>query len=182
VREGSSPSLFQAFPLTFGGIPLTHCSVAKSVVVCTGVGRGGWGVQMPEYERGRTLVILMGVARLQQVVDVLLGVSSLTGPIPASMSNTFILPTTTTMTTHYPPYLPIAIIERASMPDQQVTGGTLSTIMQALEAGGPQRPPGMIIVGWSILGLWGDGVAGERVLDEGEGDDEGARREMDVDL
>jgi len=57
-------------------------------------------------------------------------------------------------TTRYPPYLPIAIIERASMPDQHVTSGTLSTIVQALEAGGPQRPPGMIVVGWSVLGLF----------------------------
>ena len=168
---------------TFGGIPLTHRGLAESVVVCTGVGRGGRGVQMPEYERGRTLVILMGVARLQRVVDALLGVSSLTGPAPASMPNTStssITTTTTTAitTTRYPPYLPIAIIERASLPDQRVTSGTLSTIVQALDAGGPQRPPGMIVVGWSVLGLWGDGAAGAGVLDEGEGD-EGARRERD---
>ena len=167
---------------TFGGIPLTHRGLAESVVVCTGVGRGGRGVQMPEYERGRTLVILMGVARLQRVVDALLGVSSLTGPAPASASNTPTLSTTATTTpytpTHYPSYLPIAIIERASMPDQRVTSGTLSTIVQALEAGGPQRPPGMIVVGWSVLGLWGDGAAGAGVLDEAEGD-EGARRERD---
>ena len=169
---------------TFGGIPLTHRGLAESVVVCTGVGRGGRGVQMPEYERGRTLVILMGVARLQRVVDALLGVSSLTGPAPASTSNKPTSSTTTTTKTtpytlaRYPPYLPIAIIERASMPDQRVTSGTLSTIVQALEAGGPQRPPGMIVVGWSVLGLWGDGAAGEGVLDEGEGD-EGARKERD---
>jgi len=176
---------------TFGGIPLTHRGIAESVVVCTGVGRGGRGVQMPEYERGRTLVILMGVARLQRVVDALLGVSSLTGPAPASTSNvsapstatttttTTTTTATTTTTTRYPAYLPIAIIERASMPDQRVTSATLSTIVQALDAGGPQRPPGMIVVGWSVLGLWGDGAAGEGVLDEGEGDDEGARRERD---
>ena len=147
--------------------------------MCTGVGRGGRGVQLPEYERGRTLVILMGVARLQRVVDALLGVSSLTGPAPASMSNiSASSTTTTTTTTRYPPYLPVAIIERASMPDQRVTSGTLSTIVQALDAGGPQRPPGMIVVGWSVLGLWADGAAGAGVLDEGEGD-EGARKERD---
>ena len=99
---------------------------------------------MPEYERGRTLVILMGVARLQRVVDALLGVSCLTGPTPASTSNTSTssttTTTTTTTTTRYPPYLPIAIIERASMPDQRVTSGTLSTIVQALEAGDHSAP------------------------------------------
>ena len=41
--------------------------------------------------------------------------------------------------------IPIAIIERASMPDQTVMSGTLSTIVQALEAGGPQGPQGMIM-------------------------------------
>jgi len=65
VRRGSGPSSFQLISSTlagptFGGIPLTHRAIAESVVVCTGVGRGGRGVQMPEYERGRMLVILMG--------------------------------------------------------------------------------------------------------------------------
>jgi len=106
---------------TFSSIPVTHHSVSECVVVCTGVGMGGTGVQMPEYERGRTLVILMGVARLQGVVDALMGVSSLTEPTPASTtSSTMTMTTTTTTTTCYPPYLPIAIIERPSMPDQRV--------------------------------------------------------------
>ena len=113
--------------------------VTESVVVCTGVGRE---VQVPESERGRTLVILIGVARLQGVVDALLGVSLLTGP---TLASTFKTSTTTTTTvapyssTRYLPCLPLAIIERASMPDQRVTSGTLSTIVQALEATAPLR-------------------------------------------
>jgi len=131
-----------------------HRGIAESVVVhwCG----EGVGVQMPEYERGRTSVILMGVARLQRVVDALLVVSSLTArPTPASTTSTSATTTATTpyTSTCYPSYLPVAIIECTSMPDQRATSGTLSTIVQTLEAGGPQRPPGMIVVGWSVLGL-----------------------------
>jgi len=157
VRDGWSPSSFQASPPPWPGrrSVVSHAPRYSRERGCVHWCGEGWeGVQMPEYERGRTLVILMGVARLQRVVDALLGVSSLSGPAPASTSTSSITTTTTPYTpTRYPPYLP--------------------------EAGGPQRPPGMIVVGWSGLGLWGDGAAGEEVLDEGEGDDEGARKERD---
>ena len=95
---------------------------------------------MPEYERGgRTSVILMGVARLQRVVDALLVVSSLTGPTPASTTSTSATTTATTpyTSTCYPSYLPVAI---TSMPDQRATSGTLSTIVQTLEAGDHSDP------------------------------------------
>ncbi|KAF8657157.1 hypothetical protein AX16_002271 [Volvariella volvacea WC 439] len=125
---------------TFAGIPVTQRGVAESFVVCTGVGRGGKEVKLPGYKRENTLVILMGVARLERVVEVLTstgGGKGREGPA-------------------YPPHLPIAIIERATMPDQRVVSSTLKDIVKALESVGDQRPPGMIVVGWSVLALVGE--------------------------
>ncbi|CCO34058.1 uroporphyrin-III C-methyltransferase [Rhizoctonia solani AG-1 IB] len=53
----------------------------------------------------------------------------------------------------YPPSTPIAIIERASMPDQRVIATSLDKIERALEREGGGRPPGMVIVGWSVVAL-----------------------------
>ncbi|KAJ6536510.1 hypothetical protein DFH09DRAFT_1178754 [Mycena vulgaris] len=64
----------------------------------------------------------------------------------------------------YSHYMPIAIIERASMPDQRVVVSTLRDV-------GEQRPPGLMIVGWAVVALWEAGDV--EVLGEGaEADDE----------
>ncbi|KAH9929786.1 uroporphyrin-III C-methyltransferase [Fomitopsis serialis] len=128
---------------TFAGIPVTQRGAAESFIVCTGVGRGGKQVQLPGYVRSRTLVILMGVARLQEMLDTLLAESG----EPATRRDGVAFPACT----------PMAIVERASMPDQRVTLSTIRDIAAALESGGEQRPPGMIVVGWSIMSLWGKG-------------------------
>jgi uroporphyrin-III C-methyltransferase len=133
---------------TFAGIPVTQRGVAESFIVCTGVGRQGKEVKLPGYDRGRTLIILMGVARLAKVLQALQEEgSSSKRDGPSFSANT-----------------PIAIIERGSMPDQRVITSTLQNIVAALESVGQQRPPGMIVVGWSILALWGGGDVA--VLDE----------------
>ncbi|KAI0053399.1 uroporphyrin-III C-m [Auriscalpium vulgare] len=140
----------------FAGIPVTQRGAAESFTVCTGVGRQGKEVTLPGYERARTLVVLMGVARLTQVLDTLLS------PECARRAGT-----------SYPAHTPIAIIERASMPDQRVIASTLVHIGAALESAGPQRPPGMIIIGWAVPALWGDGEL--TVLDEGAESRDGER-------
>ncbi|KAI0297556.1 tetrapyrrole methylase [Multifurca ochricompacta] len=123
------------------GIPVTQRGAAESFIVCTGVGRQGQDVVLPGYDRARTLVILMGVARIAQVLE------TLVTPVPTSRRNG----------PPYPTHMPIAIIERASMPDQRTITSTLAHVTTALESSGTQRPPGMIVVGWSILSLWGVG-------------------------
>ncbi|KAH9980771.1 tetrapyrrole methylase [Russula compacta] len=123
------------------GIPVTQRGAAESFIVCTGVGRQGHDVVLPGYERTRTLVILMGVARIAQVLEAL--------QAPHSVERRDGPP--------YPPLTPIAIIERASMPDQRVITSTLAHVRTALESNGAQRPPGMIVVGWAVLSLWGSG-------------------------
>ncbi|THG96309.1 hypothetical protein EW026_g5504 [Hermanssonia centrifuga] len=136
---------------TFAGIPVTQRGAAESFIVCTGVGRQGKEVKLPGYERSRTVVVLMGVARLPQVLDTLQStldhVSSRRGGAP------------------YPTNTPIALIERASMPDQRVIFSTLHDITAALDSVGEQRPPGMLVIGWSVLSLWDKGDMS--VLDEG---------------
>ncbi|RDB24496.1 putative uroporphyrinogen-III C-methyltransferase [Hypsizygus marmoreus] len=135
---------------TFAGISVTQRGVAESFVVCTGVGRKGKEVQLPGYERAKTLVILMGVARLPQVIKALTGEEEMKGRRDGIA---------------YPLHTPIAIIERASMPDQRVISSTLKDIVVAMESAGEQRPPGMMIIGWAVLALWGKGDVA--VLDEG---------------
>jgi uroporphyrin-III C-methyltransferase len=66
----------------------------------------------------------------------------------------------------YPPYSPIAIIESASMPGQRIIAGTLKSIQAAMDSIGEQRPPGMIVIGWTVLALWGEGEV--TVLDDDE--------------
>ena len=154
VVPGVSSAL--AGPLC-AGIPVTQRGAAESFIVCTGVGRQGQDVVLPGYERARTLVILMGVARITQLLETLQTLDSTArrnGP-------------------PYPAHTPIAIIERASMPDQRVITSTLAHIESALESNGTQRPPGMIVIGWSILSLWGDGDMS--VLDKGAEEEDGSR-------
>ena len=134
----------------FAGIPVTQRGAAESFIVCTGVGRGGKGVKLPGYERSRTLVILMGIARLDAVLNTLQNPS---------------LPPEKRDGPAYPWYTPIALIERATMPDQRTVFSTLRDVSAALESVGEQRPPGMIVVGWSVLCLWKQGDVS--VLDPG---------------
>jgi uroporphyrin-III C-methyltransferase len=154
VVPGVSSAL--AGPLC-AGIPVTQRGAAESFIVCTGVGRQGQDVVLPGYERARTLVILMGVARITQLLETLQTLD----------------PTGKRHGPPYPAHTPIAIIERASMPDQRVITSTLAHIASALESNGAQRPPGMIVIGWSILSLWGDGDMS--VLDKGAEDEDESR-------
>ena len=140
---------------TFAGIPVTQRGVAEALIVCTGVGRRGKDMQLPGYERARTLVVLMGVARLTHVIAALQDPAQSTRREGAA----------------YPPHTPIAIVERASMPDQRVIVSTLRDVVRALEGEGEQRPPGLMIIGWAVLALWG--VGDVEVLEDGaEKDDE----------
>ncbi|KAJ9124062.1 hypothetical protein QFC22_000855 [Naganishia vaughanmartiniae] len=155
VVPGVSSAL--AGPLMMN-IPVTQRGVAESMVLCTGVGRKGKAVQLPGYVRSRTLVVLMGVARIKQVLQVLLRPADQPVDDPETQG--------WRDGAAFPPYLPIAIIERASSHDQRMVASTLDGIEQALEQCGEQRPPGMMIIGWSVLCLEGQGEV--TVLDEEE--------------
>ncbi|KAG1763933.1 uroporphyrin-III C-methyltransferase [Suillus occidentalis] len=160
VVPGVSSAL--AAPI-FAGIPVTQRGVAESVVVCTGVGRQGKEVKLPGYERSRTVLVLMGVARIAQVVGAMVRNDNGSGEgLQSGEGRREGRP--------YPRNTPIAIIERGSMPDQRVVASTLGDICEALDSAGEQRPPGMMVVGWSVLALQGTGDTS--VLAEGEERDE----------
>jgi uroporphyrin-III C-methyltransferase len=150
--------------LTFAGMSITQRGVAESFVVCTGVGRNGKEVKLPGYDRGRTLVILMGLTKLGTIL------SSLLKP-EASFRRDGLA---------YPPHTPIAIVERASLPDQRIVESTLDRIETAIQYVGDQRPPAMLIIGWTVPALWGKGAINH--LDENpEGDAESVMKWLDAD-
>lgn len=151
VIPGISSAL--AAPLMMG-IPVTQRGVAESLVLCTGVGRQGKAVQLPGYVKSRTLVMLMGVARISQIIEVLTSTTATTATGRDGAA--------------YPPHLPIAVIERASSPDQRVILSTLEKIQPALKQV-DERPPGMMLVGWAALALEGKGRVD--VLDRSEDDE-----------
>ncbi|SCZ89072.1 BZ3500_MvSof-1268-A1-R1_Chr1-1g00934 [Microbotryum saponariae] len=129
---------------TINGIPVTQRGVAETMVVSTGVGRGGRELGVEPYERAKTLVVLMGVARLDSLVEALL----------------------THKEAAYPPYLPIALIERASSPDQRVVCATIESLSDVLKRLSPHRPPGMLVIGWGVMCLEGtEGKGDMTVLD-----------------
>lgn len=136
VIPGVSSAL--AGPLMMG-IPVTQRGVAESMIMCTGVGRMGKSVQLPGFLKSRTTCILMGVARIGSIVTVL------THPDQPGRDGHA-----------YPGHLPIAIIERASSPDQRVILSTLTNIEEALKSV-EERPPGMMLVGWAAMCLEGAG-------------------------
>lgn len=143
----------------FAGISVTQRGAAESFIVCTGVGRKGKEVILPGYQRGRTLIMLMGMARLGPVVQ---GLTDTSDSYTRRDGDPFPLNT------------PIALIERASMPDQRVIETTLRDVEAALEDAGEQRPPGMFVVGWAAPALWAEGSVD--VLDgDSERDDERVR-------
>ncbi|KZV80918.1 tetrapyrrole methylase, partial [Exidia glandulosa HHB12029] len=121
-------------------IPVTQRGVADALAVCTGVGRGGKGASVPGYERSRTTCVLMAAARVGALCEAMLA------PECSRRSGDA-----------YPPHLPVALIERASMRDQRVMCTTLQDLEEAMVALGEQRPPGMLVVGWSVLCLDGEG-------------------------
>ncbi|KAL7423532.1 uroporphyrin-III C-methyltransferase [Cryptotrichosporon argae] len=157
------------------GIPVTQRGVAESLVICTGVGRGGKKVQLPGYVRSRSVAILMGVARIGAVVDVLTSAHAARGDEGQGGSGSEVGGAGEAEGegegrdgAAYPPHLPIAVIERGSSDDQRVVLSTLADIAAALESV-EQRPPGMMLVGWAAMCLEGAGTVD--VLDTPEADE-----------
>lgn len=105
----------------FAAIPATHRGIADQVLICTGTGRKGAPLDPPEFVASRTLVLLMSLHRLSALVDDLTNKG-------------------------YPKELPVAVLERASCPDQRVIRTSLEHVCAAVEEEG-SRPPGLLVVG-----------------------------------
>lgn len=117
------PGLSSAYtaPL-YARIPITHRGVANQVVICTGYGRDASVVDAPEYRKEQTVVLLMAVGRIADIAQAMIAQH------------------------HYPPATPVAIIERATTPQQRVLYGQLHDIGAVAVAQNAQ-PPATIVVG-----------------------------------
>ncbi len=125
----------------YAGIPVTHRRYTSAFAVVTGHGSGenSCDLDWDALARIGTLVILMGLGRLESIVSTLRahGRSAST---------------------------PVAVISRATRPDQRVTRGTLQDIVR--KASG-LRSPATIVVGrvaelGEALSWFDTGVAGQR--------------------
>lgn len=105
-------------------IPATHRDVADQVLICTGTGRRGTLPNLPEFIKSRTTVFLMALHRVVDLIPKLIGDKN------------------------WDPNLPVAIIERASCPDQRIIRTTLGNVAEAVEACG-SRPPGLLVTGYA---------------------------------
>ncbi len=158
---GLSSSL--AAPLS-AGIPVTQRGVSDSLVLCTGVGRKGNKTVMPGYKRSRTLVVLMGVARVAELVETLCSPFASVRVAKkreqrkmseATEGKKVIEGGTYRDGRAYPRYLPVALIERGTCPDQRVLLTTLGALESSISKIGDGRPPGMMVIGWSCFAMEG---------------------------
>lgn len=107
----------------YSGIPLTHRDHAQSVRFVTGHTKNGkLAYQWDEFLNDReTLVFYMGLVGLPLIRAGLLEAGR-------------------------PPSTPVALVERATTPDQRVIAGTLETIVDQVQSKEP-KPPTLIIIG-----------------------------------
>ncbi len=101
------------------GIPVTHRGTSRAVIVTTG-DKGLDPVAAAAIAGGATAVILMGVARLAEIVDTALAAG-------AHQS------------------LPVAIIERGSTPDERITRTSLAQAVADAESVGIASPAVIVI-------------------------------------
>lgn len=123
----------------YSSIPATHREVADQVLICTGTGRRGAVPNLPGFVSLRTTVFLMALHRVVELIPLLVQKG-------------------------WPPALPVAIVERASCPDQRVVRTTLEKVPAAVEACG-SRPPGLLIAGYACKVL--KDPCGEWTVEEG---------------
>ncbi|KAJ3125415.1 hypothetical protein HK098_000303 [Nowakowskiella sp. JEL0407] len=109
-----------------GMIPVTHRGAADQLLVLTGRGEAGALPDFPNYHEKRTIVVLMGVLRLAQLLEMLKNMG-------------------------YPIELPVAVVEKATWRNQKVIRGTVGDILQKVqdaEASGKKvESPSLLVFG-----------------------------------
>jgi uroporphyrin-III C-methyltransferase len=102
-------------------IPLTHRGVASHVMITTGYGQDAAIVDVPDYKTDMTVVLLMAVGRIEDIASRMIEKG-------------------------FPGATPVAIVEKATTPQQRIIYGTLATIgVIALEQ--KATAPATIVVG-----------------------------------
>jgi uroporphyrin-III C-methyltransferase / precorrin-2 dehydrogenase / sirohydrochlorin ferrochelatase len=119
-------------------IPLTHRKLAQSVTFVTGHVLDDESLDWNALARSRqTVVFYMGVGHLQQIVSRLLGAGSAVDQA-------------------------VAVVERATLPEQRTLRGTLGTIVSIVQTA-KVEPPALLIVGdVTTLGV-GDSLIGSEI-------------------
>lgn len=107
----------------YADVPTTHRNIADSIYICTATTAKNSISELPQFRDRTTFIFLMALHKLPSLVDELI-----------TMAN-------------FPPTVPCAAVERASMPDGRTIRAQLDGIVQALEENAPARPPGLLIVG-----------------------------------
>ncbi|KJZ72551.1 hypothetical protein HIM_08075 [Hirsutella minnesotensis 3608] len=158
----------------FANVPVTQRDVADQVLICTGTGKKGKPPAPPEYVASRTVVFLMALHRIEGLVRELTthlesaaesGTNAEAEADPhASADKSRAL---------WPLWMPCAVVERASCPDQRVIRTTLAHVAQAIEAEG-SRPPGLLVVGRACEALQARDASHPWTVEEGFQDVEGA--------
>lgn len=102
-------------------IPVTHRGAANQLLITTGQGRNGSFPDLPTYDRQRTVVMLMAVGRIPQLRDDF-------------------------CSRGYPETTPVAVIEKATHPDERTIRTTLLELKAVAEAA-KVASPAIIVVG-----------------------------------
>jgi len=101
-------------------IPLTHRGIADQFMVCTGHGKDDSFPEMPPFSPMRTTVILMGVGRIDSIMRELKNKG-------------------------YPSNWPVAVIMKATFPDQRTVHGSVDTIGEIVKEEKIKSPATIII-------------------------------------
>lgn len=109
------PGISSALCPSIAKIPITHRTVSNQVLIISAHNFKGAYPEIPEYYPQRTIVMLMGVGRLDKIVNMMLE-------------------------KNYPPSLDVVIIENASHIEERQVFGTLKSIHKIAENNNVESP------------------------------------------
>ncbi|GMM41589.1 uroporphyrinogen-III C-methyltransferase [Hanseniaspora uvarum] len=109
-------------------IPLTMRNISNEISIMTGTGTKGELPEYPPYKKERTSVFLMGLHRVEMLVDKLISEKK------------------------WDPFTDVCIIERAACKDQRITRTLLKDLVEVVGIIG-SRPPGLIVMGPAVSAL-----------------------------
>lgn len=109
-------------------IPLTMRNVSNEISIMTGTGTKGELPEYPLYKKERTSVFLMGLHRVEMLVEKLINERK------------------------WDPLTDVCIVERAACKDQRITRTSLKDLVEVVGIIG-SRPPGLIVMGPAVSAL-----------------------------
>lgn len=109
-------------------IPMTMRNVSNEILIMTGTGTGGNLPVYPEYKKERTSIFLMGLHRVEMLVDNLVNDKQ------------------------WDDETAVCVVERAACEDQRVTRTKLKNLVEVVKIIG-SRPPGVIVMGPAVNAL-----------------------------